>query len=154
MTINPGDRIPSWCLENQFGELVDADDVKVGRSLLVFFPWAFSRVCGAELDELQREHAFFTEAKVRVCGISVDHKFALRSYAQDRGVEFELLADFWPHGAVARQFDAFDDERGVATRHSYFVVDGIVREVISSPLSTVRAFSDYRAAIETHVTAH
>ena len=44
------------------------------------------------------------------------------------GVRHPLLADFWPHGGVARAFGIFDEERGCPNR-TLFLIDpeGVVR---------------------------
>jgi len=46
--------------------------------------------------------------------VSVDSKFSLRAYAEKEGYGFDLLADFWPHGAVASTYGVFDPEIGMA----------------------------------------
>jgi len=146
--IQAGSRLFEFSLPNQYGETITSTDLSEGRVLVVFYPWAFSRVCGSELEALQVEHAYFTDHQVRVVAISVDHKFTLRNYAESLGIEFDLLADFWPHGEVARKADAFDDRIGVATRLSLWVVDGIVREVFSSSMTEARSVEAYKVAIE------
>lgn len=146
--IQAGSRLFDFSLENQYGETITSTGLSSGRVLVVFYPWAFSRVCGSELATLQQHHDFFAQRKVRIVAISVDHKFTLRNYAETLGLDFELLADFWPHGSVAQQFGAFDPERGVATRLSVYLVDGEVREVFRSEMSQPRKIEDYRAAVE------
>lgn len=145
--VQPGTKLPSFSLENQYGERVTSQDLSTGRSIIVFYPWAFSRVCGGELAELQQHLPEFRDANVRLVAISVDHKFALRTYAEQEGFGFELLADFWPHGHVAELFDAFDAERGVARRVTVSVNDGVIQTRFESPLSEPRDFQAYRTAI-------
>ncbi|MGP9781830.1 redoxin domain-containing protein [Glutamicibacter sp. AOP12-B1-11] len=146
--IETGSRLFDFSLENQYGETITSTQLASGRVLVVFYPWAFSRVCGSELAEIQEHHQLFSERQVRVCAISVDHKFTLRSYAESLGIEFDLLADFWPHGAVARLAGAFDEEKGVATRRSLYLVDGVVRRAITSAMGQPRALADYLEAID------
>lgn len=145
--LQPGTKLPDFSLENQYGERVTSQDLSTGRSIIVFYPWAFSRVCGGELAELQQHLPEFRDADVRLVAISVDHKFALRTYAEQEGFGFELLADFWPHGQVAELFDAFDAERGVARRVTVSVKDGVIQSRFESPLSDPRDFQAYRTAI-------
>lgn len=145
--VRPGAKLPDFSLENQYGERVTSQDLSTGRSVIVFYPWAFSRVCGGELAELQQHLPEFRDANVRLVAISVDHKFALRTYAEQEGFGFELLADFWPHGHVAELFDAFDAERGVARRVTVSVKDGVIQTRFESPLSEPREFQAYRTAI-------
>jgi mycoredoxin-dependent peroxiredoxin len=39
------------------------------------------------------------------------------------GIPFPLLSDYWPHGAVGKAYDVFNEERGMDKR-SAFIVDG------------------------------
>lgn len=146
--MNIGERLPAFQLENQYGEHVLSTDLSVGKTCLVFYPWAFSRVCGSELATLQENLQEFGDHSVRLVAISVDHKFALRSYAEQSGIEFELLADFWPHGQVASQLGAFDAERGVARRVSLHLQDGIITHRFETGLGQPRLMEQYLQALQ------
>ena len=52
---------------------------------------------------------------------------------------FPLLADYWPHGAVASAYGVFDDEQGCPLRSS-FVVDraGIIRWAVHNEMGEAR----------------
>ena len=80
--------------------------------------------------------------------VSVDSKFAQRAYAEKEGYGFDLLADFWPHGAVAAQYGVFDAESGMAQRGT-FIIDagGIVRYVVVNPRGQARDLAEYRTAL-------
>lgn len=146
--IETGSRLFDFSLENQYGEMITSTGLSDGRVLVVFYPWAFSRVCGSELAQLQEHLEYFANRSVRVVAISVDHKFALRNYAEALGIQFDLLADFWPHGRVARLAGAFDERQGVATRLSIYLEDGIVRRTFTSEMTRPRSLEDYRSAID------
>lgn len=146
--IETGSRLFDFSLENQYGETITSTGLSDGRVLVVFYPWAFSRVCGSELALLQENLGYFTERLVRVVAISVDHKFALRNYAESLGIQFDLLADFWPHGRVAQLAGAFDERQGVATRLSIYLEDGIVHQTFTSAMTQPRSLDDYRNAID------
>lgn len=146
--IETGSRLFDFSLENQYGEMITSTGLSDGRVLVVFYPWAFSRVCGSELAQLQEHLEYFANRSVRVVAISVDHKFALRHYAEALGIQFDLLADFWPHGRVARLAGAFDERQGVATRLSIYLEDGIVRRTFTSEMTQPRSLEDYRSAID------
>ena len=55
------------------------------------------------------------------------------------GLTFPLLSDFWPHGAAARAYGVFDEERGCSDR-STFVVDreGVLRWAVHSAMREAR----------------
>ena len=58
----------------------------------------------------------------------------MRAFADQDGLNFPLLSDFWPHGEVARAYGVFDDTKG-SPRRSSFVIDkdGIVRWSVHNP---------------------
>ena len=68
-------------------------------------------------------------------GISIDSVYAHRAWANILGgIQFPLLADFHPKGAVAEQYGIYRPDRGYS-RRAVFIVDpeGIVQysEVIA-----------------------
>jgi peroxiredoxin len=147
MALDVGSVAPGFALANQFGETVTRSSL-VGGAVVVFFPFAFSRVCTDELGQLRDNLELFDAAGVTLVAVSVDHKYTLRAFADANDISFDLLADFWPHGSVTRAYGAFDEEQGYAERISY-VLDGagIVRAVVSSPHGQGRPIADYAQAL-------
>lgn len=143
-----GQDAPAFALPNQYGELIESSAMGSEAFFLVFYPFAFSAVCGSELEELQKVHSEFTAAGVRILGISVDHKFALRTYAEQIQCGFDLLADFWPHGDVAKRYGAFNIESGAATRNTFLIANERILDSFSSPIHQARAITRYREALE------
>ena len=143
-----GDAAPDFELLNQFGEPVRLSELRGRNVVLVFFPFAFSGICTGELCEIRDNLALFEDADAVVLGISVDSKFTQRAYAEKEGYAFDLLADFWPHGAVAGEYGVFDAESGMARRGT-FIIDagGVVRYVVVNPRGQARDFNEYRAAL-------
>lgn len=143
-----GEAAPDFELVNQFGEPVRLAELRGRNVVLVFFPFAFSGICTGELCEIRDNLALFEDADATVLGISVDSKFAQRAYAEKEGYSFELLADFWPHGAVAERYGVFDPDSGMARRGTFIIdASGIVRYVVVNPRGQARDFADYRAAL-------
>jgi peroxiredoxin len=143
-----GDTAPDFELVNQFGEPVRLSSLRGRNVVMVFFPFAFSGICTGELCEIRDNLALFEDADAAVLGISVDSKFAQRAYAEKEGYAFDLLADFWPHGAVAEQYGVFDPESGMAKRGT-FIIDagGVLRYVVVNPRGKARDFAEYRSAL-------
>jgi len=143
-----GEEAPDFELVNQYGEPVRLSTLRGRNVALVFFPFAFSGICTGELCEIRDNLAVFDDADATVLGISVDSKFAQRAYAEKEGYSFDLLADFWPHGDVARAYGVFDDATGMALRGT-FIIDaaGIVRYVVVNPRGQARELAEYRAAL-------
>jgi len=149
MVIHVGQIAPDFTLSDQHGQEVTLSELVAEKPVaLVFFPLAFSGICTGELCELRDNLAVFEDANVRLLGISVDSVHALRMWAEQEGYEFSILSDFWPHGAVAKQYGAFVEERGIATRAT--VIIGEDRRVLAafetSP-GEARDFSAYREAV-------
>ena len=144
-----GDLAPDFTLRDQFGQSVTLSALRGQTAVaIVFFPLAFTATCTGELCELRDNLAMFSAAGVRLLGISVDSTATLRVFAEREGYEFSLLADFWPHGEVARRYGAFLDEKGFATRATV-VIDsaGVVRASFSVSPGEARSLSSYRAAL-------
>ena len=99
-----------------------------GRSaLLVFYPFAFSGICGGELTAVQSSLDDFQNSSVQVLAVSCDPTFSLGAWASAAGFTFPLLSDFWPHGAVARSYGVFNADKGMALRGTFLVgTDGRV----------------------------
>jgi peroxiredoxin len=103
--------------------------------VVVFYPADFSPVCGDQLaiyNELLEEFKRFNAVLV---GISVDSVWCHKAYIQQRKLEFPLLADFEPKGAVARRFGVYRHEDGICER-AIFVLDaaGVIRWRYVSPI--------------------
>jgi alkyl hydroperoxide reductase subunit AhpC len=74
--------------------------------------------------------------------------FSLRVFDEREGLGFPLLSDFWPHGAVARAYGVFDEERGCALRGT-FVVDrsGDVRWSVVNEIPDARSLDELLRAL-------
>ena len=142
-----GSPIPAFNLPNQFGEPVSLEGIGAARAFLVFYPFAFSRVCTSELVGLERMRPQLDASGVSLHGISVDHKHALRAYATEQMIGFDLLADFWPHGAVARAFGCFDEVHGRALRSTFLLAGGEIVDHFSSSIGQPRNDQEYLDAI-------
>jgi peroxiredoxin len=149
MALQVGDEAPDFALRSQHGETVRLADFRGKQAVVVmFYPWAFSGVCGGELHELQKHLDEFQNDHVALLTISTDAMYALRAYADREGFTFPMLQDFWPHGEVASAYGVFDSKVGVALRGT-FVIDkaGVVRWTVTNAIPDARDLDDYRAAL-------
>jgi mycoredoxin-dependent peroxiredoxin len=117
-----GDKAPAFDLRDQHGRSVTSARL-LGRSnaLLVFYPAVFSSICSSELRELRDWWPREGYGDTELLAISCDPMFSLRGYSDAEWIDFPLLSDFWPHGAVCRAFGVFDDRSGTAKRSSYLL---------------------------------
>jgi peroxiredoxin len=149
MAVEVGDSAPDFELKDQHGSPVKLSDFRGKKDVvLVFFPLAFSGVCTGELCEIRDQLPTLGGDDVQVIALSVDSFFAQRAFAEKEGYEFPLLADFWPHGAVARSYGVFDEEKGLATRGT-FIIDkqGVVRWKVENAIPDARDLDEYRKAL-------
>ncbi|MDQ4502283.1 peroxiredoxin [Sinomonas sp. ASV322] len=143
-----GAEAPDFDLVNQFGEPVRLSSLRGRPTVVLFFPFAFSGICTSELCEIRDNWAPFADVDAQVLAISVDSKFALRAYAESEGYDFTLLADFWPHGEVARRYGVFDESSGMALRGTFILdAEGIVRYRVVNPRGQARSLAEYRDAL-------
>ena len=129
MPIGVGAQAPDFLLKDQNNQEVRLSDFRDRKNvLLVFYPLAFTGTCQGELRQLRDNLGDFMSDSIQVLTVSVDSVFAHKVWADREGYEFPLLADFWPHGAVAQAYGVFNPERGYANRGT-FVIDrsGIIR---------------------------
>lgn len=150
MVIKTGTKAPDFTLVSHEGEEVTLSEaLKDGPVALVFFPLAFSRICHGELCELRDNLQIFNDKRVQLFAISVDSKFTLKAWAEEEGYEFTLLADFWPHGGVAKEYDAFVEDAGIATRATILIgTDGTVLESFETSPGEARDLAQYQSALE------
>ncbi len=150
MTLSVGEIAPDFELANQHGEPVKlSEKLSEKPVVLVFFPLAFSGICTGELCELRDNLSVFSDENIQLIAVSVDSKFTLKAWADQEGYEFDLLADFWPHGGVARQYGVFIEETGFANRATFVIgQDGKVVETIITAPGEARDFTAYRKALK------
>ncbi|GGE68491.1 redoxin domain-containing protein [Nesterenkonia cremea] len=143
-----GSAMPEFAARNQYGETVRSADLHGAASWVMFYPFAFSRVCGAELAQLHARWSEVAAHDVRVLAVSCDAMHSLRAYAehlqdqagaQGEPVGFDLLSDFWPHGEISAAFGAFDADLGASQRVSFFCdAEGRIRHIQQAELSEER----------------
>ena len=149
MSIEVGQQGPDFEIKNQFGQLVKLSDLRGTKNVvLVFYPYAFTPTCTAELCAIRDERISLESDDTVVFGISCDPAPSLKVFAEQEKIEYSLLSDFYPHGAVAKAYGVFLEEKGFATRGT-FVIDkeGIVRWSVVNTPGDARNTDEYRAAL-------
>jgi mycoredoxin-dependent peroxiredoxin len=149
MAVEIGDQAPDFELPDQHGTPVKLSSFRGSKNVvLVFYPLAFSPVCSGELCALREEFPEVDRDDVALLTVSVDSLFTHRAWADAEHFQFSLLADFWPHGAVAKEYGVFDEARGLAVRGT-FVIDknGVVRWSVVNPIPQARDIADYQKAL-------
>lgn len=116
--------------------------------LLVFYPLAFTGTCQGELRALESSLSFFTSAGVEVLTVSVDSVYSHKVWALREGFSFTLLADFWPHGAVATAYGVFNADAGFADRGTFLISPaGVIEYATVQGPGEPRSVTDWRDAV-------
>ncbi|MBN3928099.1 peroxiredoxin [Streptomyces verrucosisporus] len=150
MAIEVGIKAPEFELRNQHGETVRLADFKGEKNVvLLFYPFAFTGVCTGELCALRDELPRFVNDDVQLLAVSCDSPFTLRVFAEQEGLDYPLLSDFWPHGDTAREYGVFDEEKGCAVRGTFIIdKEGVVRWAVVNALPDARDLNEYAKALE------
>ncbi len=149
MQIQIGQQAPDFELTDQDGTVRKLSDYRGKQNVvLVFYPFAFSGICTAELCELRDDLSVFASDDTATLAVSIDSKFALKAFAEQERYSFPLLADFWPHGQVARLYGVFDEDKGMANRGTFILdKEGRIRFVTINPPGQPRDVEAYRKAL-------
>ena len=149
MAVEVGQEAPDFELRNQHGEPIRLSSFRGAKNVvLVFYPLAFSGVCGSELRALRDDFPEVTREDTELLTVSVDSVYVLRKWSDTEGFQFGLLSDFWPHGGVASLYGVFNADRGVAVRGT-FIIDkaGVVRWKVVNPIPEARDIAEYQKAL-------
>jgi peroxiredoxin len=120
--LEPGEIIKDFTLYDQNLNEVHLHDMKGRKILLAFHPLAWTRGCSKHMKLLEDNYERFRAANAVAIGISIDSVHSKKAWAREIGIENTLfLADFWPHGEVARMYGMFDEDRGVSERASIVI---------------------------------
>ena len=149
MALAIGSMAPDFELVNQHGQKVSLSSYQGKKNVVViFYPFAFSGICTGELCALRDDLSAFQNDKVELISISCDPMYANKVFAEQEGYQFQVLSDFWPHGAIAKAYGAFDENRGCATRGSFIIgTDGKIKWMVVNGLGEARNIAEYKAAL-------
>jgi peroxiredoxin len=151
MTIEVGDQAPDFELNDQNRSPVRLSSFRGDKIVVVvFYPLAFTRVCQSELCAIRDSIADFTSDDVQTLAISVDSSAVHAKWAAEQAYTFPLLADSWPHGAVAQSYGVLQEETGLAQRAT-FIVDrqGTVAYKVVNAIPDARDLEEYQAVLAT-----
>ncbi|MEZ5093095.1 peroxiredoxin [Nocardioides sp.] len=145
-----GGEAPDFELRDQFGQDVRLSSFRGTKAVaILFYPYAFSGVCTGELSGIRDRLDQFLTFDTEVLAVSCDPLYALRAFADRDGLNFPLLSDFWPHGAVASAYDVFDETKGCPRRSSYIVdKEGVVRWSVHNAMPDGRDLDEHLRQLE------
>ena len=132
----PGTTAPNFTLHATPDQSLSLSDLKGRPVVLAFYPADWSPVCGDQMALYNEALPEFQAYGAEIVGISVDGVWCHVAFAKDRKLEFPLLADFEPKGAVAKLYGAYREGDGFCER-ALFVIDknGVIAWSYLSPLA-------------------
>jgi peroxiredoxin len=102
--IAAGRPAPEFSLARRDGEPFTRADLEGRRTVLVFYPFAFSPVCTDQLSVYNELLADFAERGATLYGVSCDAGWSQEAFRAQLGIDIEQLSDFEPKGAACRAF--------------------------------------------------
>ncbi|MCX5382683.1 peroxiredoxin [Streptomyces sp. NBC_00083] len=151
MAIEVGTKAPEFELKDNHGRTVKLSDFRGEKNVvLLFYPFAFTGVCTGELCELRDNLPKFVNDDTQLLAVSNDSIHTLRVFAEQEGLEYPLVSDFWPHGEVSRSYGVFDEDKGCAVRGTFIIdKEGVVRWTVVNGLPDARDLDEYLKALDT-----
>jgi peroxiredoxin len=115
-------RIKEFSLKDHNGKDFNIGDHKGKRVLLSFHPLAWTPICANQMKALEENHDTFEKMNTIAVGISVDSVPCKTAWAKELGItRTSLLADFWPHGFLAKELGIFRAKEGFSDRANILV---------------------------------
>src|SRR5215467_7081080 len=149
MAIAVGQTAPEFSLKDQYDKDVKLSDFSGKKNVvLVFYPLDWSPVCTNEHACLVNEIKQFENLEAQVLGVSVDSAWSHKAFAEKMHINYPLLADFLPRGAVGEKFGVYLADKGITGR-AIAVVDrkGNLAWFKSYDIPTVPDITEVAAAL-------
>ena len=147
--VDVGDEAPDFELPDQDRSPVRLSSYRGSKNVvLVFYPLSFTGTCQGEMCAIRDSIAEFSGDDVQTLAVSVDSTAVHKRWADEQGYTFPLLADFWPHGEVARTYGVLQEEAGLALRGT-FIIDkqGVVAYKVVNEIPDARDLDAYREVL-------
>ncbi len=117
MGISVGQAAPEFTLKDQSMADVKLADYRGKKNVVImFYPLDWSPVCTNEHACAVNEMKKFATLDAQMLGLSVDSAWSHKAYAEKMGIQYPLLADFNPRGAVAEKFGVYLADKGITGR--------------------------------------
>jgi peroxiredoxin (alkyl hydroperoxide reductase subunit C) len=99
-----GTPAPAFTLMREDGESFTEESLQGQKTLLVFYPFAFSPVCTDQLQLYEGVLGELAEQGATLYGVSCDSVYSQKAFKEKLEVSSEQLSDFEPKGAACAAF--------------------------------------------------
>jgi len=131
LKVKVGNVAPAFTLKAVSGKIISLKDYYGKKNVVIsFVPAAWTPVCSDQWPGYNIVKDIFDLHDAVLLGITVDNIPTLFSWTNQMGkLWFEVLSDFWPHGAVADKFGVLRSD-GVSER-AILIIDkkGMIRYI-------------------------
>ena len=132
LKVKAGQPAPDFTLPSVTGKQITLSQYRgKKRVVLSFVPAAFTPICSGQWPGYNLIRELFEENEAVMLGITVDNIPTLHAWTRQMGgLWFEVLSDFWPHGAVANRYGVLRSD-GLSERALIFIdTEGIIRSIL------------------------
>jgi peroxiredoxin (alkyl hydroperoxide reductase subunit C) len=137
LKVKIGDPAPDFTLPAVSGGKISLSQFRRQKNVVIsFVPAAWTPVCSDQWPGYNIVKELFDENDAVLLGITVDNIPTLYAWTKQMGkLWFQVLSDFWPHGAVARKYGVLRSD-GVSER-ALFVIDkkGLIQAIHVSDIN-------------------
>ena len=105
--IAPGTPVPELSLRREDSSRFTRADLEGQTTVLVFYPFAFSRVCTDQLNLYQEVLDELEAQGATLFGVSCDAVYSQTAFREKLGVSIEQLSDFEPKGATCKALGVY-----------------------------------------------
>lgn len=143
------------------GKFIKVSDADVNGkwSVFFFYPADFTFVCPTELEDLAENYETFQKLGVEIYSVSTDKHFTHKAWHDTSPaiskIKFVMLGD--PTAHIARNFDVYIEEAGVADRGTFLIdPEGRIQYIEITAGSVGRSAAELIAKIEAaqYVASH
>jgi len=144
---NIGETLKNFKIKDQDNNDFDSADLKGKRVLLSFHPLAFTSICASQMKALEDNLETFKQLNTVPVGLSIDQPFCKGAWAKELDIKHvRLLADFWPHGEVAKSLGVFREKQGFSERANIIVDEN--GKIIFSKVYDIKELPDINEIID------
>jgi peroxiredoxin (alkyl hydroperoxide reductase subunit C) len=132
LKVKAGQPAPDFTLPAISGKKISLSQYRGKRNVVLsFVPAAFTPVCSDQWPGYNIVKEMFDENDAILLGITVDNIPTLYAWTRQMGkLWFEVLSDFWPHGAVADKYGVLRGD-GLSERALVFIdKEGIISAIL------------------------
>lgn len=132
-----GSVAPDFTLPDEDGQMRSLSDYRGQNVILYFYPKDFTAGCSLEAQEFRDHEYEIGDLNAVVLGVSPDDSDSHKSFCQEQGLNFTLLAD--TEGEAAQLYDVRREKSVFGVKHvgverTTFLIDekGILRKVYAN----------------------